>query len=66
MNVEGLKRRGFDSDRVAAIRRAYKALYVSGARLEEARVQLADIARESEDVRELLAFIDAGERPLLR
>ena len=66
VNVEGLKRRGFDSDRVAAIRRAYKALYVSGARLEEARVQLADIARESEDVRELLAFIDAGERPLLR
>ena len=66
VNVEGLKRRGFDGDRVAAIRRAYKALYVSGAKLEEARVQLADIARESEDVRALLAFIDAGERPLLR
>ena len=66
VNVEGLKRRGFDSDRVAAIRRAYKALYVSGAKLEEARVQLAELARESEDVRALLAFIDAGERPLLR
>ena len=66
VNVEGLKRRGSDSERVAAIRRAYKALYVSGAKLEEARVQLADIARESEDVRALLAFIDAGERPLLR
>ena len=66
VNVEGLKRRGFDSERVAAIRRAYKALYVSGAKLEEARVQLAELARESEDVRALLAFIDAGERPLLR
>ena len=66
VNVEGLKRRGFDAERIGAIRRAYKALYVSGAKLEEARDQLASLARDSEDVRALLAFIDAGERPLLR
>jgi len=39
---------------------------VSGAKLEEAREQLAGLARDSDDVRALLAFIDAGERPLLR
>ena len=66
VNVEGLKRRGFDAERIGAIRRAYKALYVSGAKLEDARDQLASLARDSEDVRALLAFIDAGERPLLR
>ena len=66
VNVEGLKRRGFDADRLAAIRRAYKALYVSGAKLDEARAQLVEIARDSDDVRQLLAFLDAGERPLLR
>ena len=66
VNVEGLKRRGFDAERIGAIRRAYKALYVSGAKLDEARDQLASLARDSEDVRALLAFIDAGERPLLR
>jgi UDP-N-acetylglucosamine acyltransferase len=66
VNVEGLKRRGFDPERIAAIRRAYKALYVSGARLEEARAQLQALAQGSEDVRALLAFLDAGERPLLR
>jgi UDP-N-acetylglucosamine acyltransferase len=66
VNVEGLKRRGFDAERLAAIRRAYRALYLSGAKLDEARVQLAEMARESEDVRALLAFIDAGQRPLLR
>ena len=66
VNVEGLKRRGFDPDRVAAIRRAYKTLYVSGAKLDDARAQLAELARESEDVQALLAFIEAGERPLLR
>ena len=66
INAEGLKRRGFDGERVAAIKRAYRALYLSGAKLDEARTQLADLARDSDDVRALLEFIERGERPLLR
>lgn len=66
INAEGLKRRGFDSARTSAIKRAYRALYVSGDSLTDARVRLAEMAEASEDVREFLAFIDAGERPLLR
>jgi UDP-N-acetylglucosamine acyltransferase len=66
INSEGLKRRGFDSTRIAAIKRAYRALYVSGANLAEAKLQLAEIARDSDDVRALLEFVERGERPLLR
>jgi UDP-N-acetylglucosamine acyltransferase len=66
INAEGLKRRGFGSERIAAIKRAYRALYKSGANLSEARAQLAELARDSDDVRALLEFIDSGERPLLR
>ncbi len=66
INAEGLKRRGFDADRIAAIKRAYRALYLSGAKLDEARVRLAEIASGSDDVRALLDFIERGERPLLR
>ncbi len=66
VNVEGLRRRGFDAERLAAIRRAYRTLYLSGAKLDEARAQLAEMARDSADVRALLDFIDAGQRPLLR
>ena len=66
INSEGLKRRGFDPDRISAIKRAYRALYVAGGSLDEARVKLADMAGESPDIRALLDFIDAGERPLLR
>jgi UDP-N-acetylglucosamine acyltransferase len=66
INSEGLKRRGFDKDRIGAIKRAYRALYVSGARLEDAKVQLAELARDSDDVRVFLDFIEGGERPLLR
>jgi UDP-N-acetylglucosamine acyltransferase len=66
INAEGLKRRGFDGDRITAIKRAYRALYLSSAKLDEARTQLADLARDSDDVRALLEFIERGERPLLR
>jgi hypothetical protein len=50
-------------DRVAAIKRAYRALYMSGANLADAKTQLADMARDSEDVRAFLDFIERGERP---
>ncbi len=66
INAEGLKRRGFDKDRVALIRRAYRALYMSGGGLADARLRLAELAVDSEDVRLLLDFIERGDRPLLR
>jgi len=66
INAEGLKRRGFDGTRTSAIKRAYRALYVSGDSLADARVRLAEMAQDSEDVRAFLDFIEAGDRPLLR
>jgi UDP-N-acetylglucosamine acyltransferase len=66
INSEGLKRRGFDPARVAAIKRAYRTLYMSGANLIEAKQQLATLAESSDDVRAFLEFIERGERPLLR
>lgn len=66
INAEGLKRRGFDAARIAAIRRAYRTLYMSGAKLPEAKQALVELALESADVRVLLDFIKRGERPLLR
>ena len=66
INSEGLKRRGFDPERIGAIKRAYRTLYVAGLPLAEAKQQLAEQARDSDDVRALLDFIESGERPLLR
>lgn len=40
VNVEGLKRRGFDSAQIQAIRAAYKILYKSGLTLEQAKQEL--------------------------
>jgi UDP-N-acetylglucosamine acyltransferase len=66
VNTEGLKRRGFDGERLAAIRRAYRALYMSGSNLADAKARLAELAADSADVRALLDFLERGERPLLR
>lgn len=42
INTEGLKRRGFSSEQIAAIRRAYKTIYRSGLSLDDAKAALAN------------------------
>ncbi len=66
INAEGLKRRGFSSEAIRAIRRGYRALYVSGQPLAQAREELATIAQNSPEVTTMLAFLDHVDRPLLR
>lgn len=66
VNSEGLKRRGFDAERIKRIRRAYRALYMGEAKLDEVKAELAEMAQDSADVADMLAFIEASERGLLR
>ena len=66
INSEGLKRRGFDGERIAAIKRAYRTVFMSGKPMAEAKLELADSARTSDDVRQMLEFIEASQRGLLR
>jgi UDP-N-acetylglucosamine acyltransferase len=66
INAEGLKRRGFDAERIAAIKRAYRTLYLSGKPREEALSALTEIAAESADVAAFLDFVKASERGIVR
>jgi UDP-N-acetylglucosamine acyltransferase len=66
INSEGLKRRGYSPERITAIKRAYRTLYVAGLPLAEAKQELAEQANSSDDVREMLDFIEHAGRPLLR
>ena len=66
INSEGLKRRGFSPDRIAAVKRAYRALFVSRQPLADAREQLVAQAVKDDDVRQMLDFIDRSGRSLLR
>jgi UDP-N-acetylglucosamine acyltransferase len=67
INAEGLRRRGFDSERVRSIKRAYRTLYKSGLTLAQARTQLAEAAANgAPDVRLMLDFIERSQRSLVR
>lgn len=66
INVEGLKRRGFEKKEILAIRRAYKALYRSGKTLAEAKTEIAKEATEYTTVQLFLDFLDRSERGIIR
>ncbi len=66
INTEGLKRRGFTPERIAAIKRAYRTLYISGLPLKEAREKLLEQAQSEPAVAQFVDFIDRSERSILR
>jgi UDP-N-acetylglucosamine acyltransferase len=66
INSEGLRRRGFDSDTIATLKRAYRALYRSGLSLEEARRTLELLAQECGAVRPIVEFLARSARGIIR
>ncbi|NLS13165.1 acyl-ACP--UDP-N-acetylglucosamine O-acyltransferase [Vibrio sp. SM6] len=66
INVEGLKRRGFEKKAIHAIRRAYKSLYRSGLTLEQAKEAIAAEAQEFPEVALFLSFLERSKRGIIR
>lgn len=74
INTEGLRRRGFSAERIAAIRRAYRVLYKDGLTLAEARAALGRArdasldpqAEAAADLDLLAGFLDRVTRGIVR
>ena len=66
INSEGLKRRGFTPEAIAALRSAYKTLYKSGLGLAEAKEALARQAESVPEVGLLVEFLDRMRRGIVR
>ena len=66
INSEGLRRRGFAAGDIAAIRRAYKALYRAKLPLEEAREAIAAEAKAVPALGLMGAFLDLPGRGIIR
>lgn len=66
INSEGLKRRGFSSDRITAIKRAYKTLYRNSLTLEEAKAELSTQLAANPDIGILLDFLQTSTRGIIR
>lgn len=66
INSEGLKRRGFSSDAILEIRRAYKTLYKSGLSLQEAKDALFSKVEAHAELGPFLEFISGSKRGIVR
>lgn len=66
VNIEGLKRRGFGEEQLRAIRNAYRVLYRSELKLEEALVQLRGMVVEQQCLGPMVEFIEKSSRGLAR
>lgn len=66
INSEGLKRRGYTSDQINQVRRAYKVLYREGKPLEEAKDVLVEMAAEFPEIQPLADFLKTAERGIIR
>ncbi len=66
INAEGLKRRGFSSDAIAAVRRAFKTLYRNGLLLEDAKATIANEAKSCAELQPLVDFLAHTGRGIIR
>ena len=70
LNVEGLRRRGFSAERIAALKQAYRVLYREGLTLAAAITQIDELAEshpDSEDDLVLLgSFLRSATRGIVR
>jgi len=64
INVEGLRRRNYDSERIQRIKQAYRELYMSGRKLEDAVAAMRETA--TPDVALLADFVAGSERSIVR
>ena len=66
VNLEGLKRRGFSDEDMLAIRRAYKLLYRSELKLEDALAQIESMVQSTPVLEVLVTFLRHAGRGIAR
>lgn len=66
INSEGLRRRGFTSDSIMAIKRAYKVIYRNGNTTDQALPLLNEMAETHAEVKILADFVASSKRGIVR
>lgn len=66
INSEGLRRRDFSQEQIREIKQAYRNLYRSNLKLDEAREKIAEQAAKEDAIKPLLEFISQSNRGIVR
>jgi UDP-N-acetylglucosamine acyltransferase len=66
LNLEGLRRRGFDKQKIAILKRAYRIVFQSGKKTSEALVAVRAEIPPGPEIDLLLGFIESSQRGICR
>ena len=66
LNIVGLKRRNYTSEQIAVLKDAYKTIFKSNYRLEEALEILSEKYKDSKDIKCIVEFAKKMERGICR
>lgn len=66
LNVEGMKRRGFDRTKIETIKKVYRVIFQSKLKTREALEKVRRESPLSEEVQSLIAFIENSQRGVCR
>ena len=66
INTEGLRRRTFSAESISAIRRAYRLLYLSGLKLDQAVEAIRALAADHPDLTCMADFVADSSRSIVR
>jgi UDP-N-acetylglucosamine acyltransferase len=66
LNSEGLKRRGFDPSTIEAIRRAYRIVFQSKLRIDDALARIREELHGIPEIEKFVSFVAGSERGICR
>ncbi len=66
LNLEGLKRRGFNQDQIEALKKAYRIIFQSGLRTREALEKVRLEFPDSPEIERMALFIETSQRGICR
>ena len=66
LNVIGLRRRGFENERIDQIHEIYRLIYNQGLNTSQAIEEIVKVTRESEDRDEIVNFIKGSKRGIIK
>ena len=66
LNIEGLRRRGFTPETIAALKRAHRLLFRSQLNTSQAIAEVRRTLPQTEEIRALLEFIEKSERGIIK
>lgn len=66
VNAIGLRRRGFEADKISQIEDIYRRIYVHGSNVSKSIEEIKASIAESQEKKQILEFIEASEKGIIR